>query len=79
MKAIKQFWEESEAGWGSRPDGYSLHLTEKDRKAYIQKYWDSMPDKVPAEYSRPIQFVEIDIDEETEEKLKRSTNGLSYA
>ena len=50
---IVQKWEESERGWGCRPDGYSLHLSEEDRTAYIQKYWKQMPDKTPDEYSRP--------------------------
>lgn len=46
-------WTESEAGWGCRPDGASLHLTQDDVQKYIKKYWDGMPDKVPHEYSRP--------------------------
>lgn len=48
-----QKWEESEAGWGTRPDGYSLHLSDEDRRAFIQAYWDRMPAEVPEEYSRP--------------------------
>lgn len=51
--AIVQKWEESEHGWGVRPDGYSLHLTDADRLAYIESYWAGMPDSAPAEYSRP--------------------------
>ncbi len=50
---VVQKWEESEAGWGTRPDGYSLHRTEEDRLAFVTAYWDSMPDRPPAEYSRP--------------------------
>jgi len=53
-KVVVQKWEESERGWGVRPDGYSIHLTDADRHAYINKYWDSMPKSfVPDEYSRP--------------------------
>jgi hypothetical protein len=48
-----QLWEESEAGWGVRPDGASLHLNESDSLIYVKEYWDKMPDTVPAEYSRP--------------------------
>lgn len=51
--AICQKWEESEANWGVRSDGYSLHLGEDDRKRFVAEYWDSMPDSTPAEYSRP--------------------------
>ena len=50
---VCQKWEESEAGWGTRPDGYSLHLSDEDRRAFIQAYWDRMPDTVQEEYSRP--------------------------
>jgi hypothetical protein len=46
-------WEESERGWGQRPDGISLHKTEQDYEDYIAEYWDSMPDEVPDEYDRP--------------------------
>ena len=48
-----QKWEESERGWGCRPDGYSLHLNEADCKRYIKEYWDKMPNEAPDEYSRP--------------------------
>jgi hypothetical protein len=50
---VCQKWEESERGWGTRPDGYSLHLSFADLKIFINEYWDGMPDEVPDEYSRP--------------------------
>ncbi len=56
-KVVCQEWEESEhePGWGTtvRSDGYSLHLTEEDRLAFIKRYWDGMPKGTPSEYSRP--------------------------
>lgn len=53
--AICQLWEESERGWGCRPDGFSLHLTDEDRLKYIKEYWDRQPDgPAPDEYSRPL-------------------------
>lgn len=52
-KVLCQKWEESEIGWGTRPDGYSLHLSKESLKSYIKEYWDSMPDETPEEYSRP--------------------------
>lgn len=51
---IVQLWEESERGWGVRPDGYSLHLTEADRVLFVSTQRASLPDAVPDEYSRPI-------------------------
>lgn len=58
---VVQKWEESEAGWGTRPDGYSIHLTEEDRAAYCKKFakWQQDyfkkeygDDRVPPEYDR---------------------------
>lgn len=49
---IGQNWTESERGWGTRPDGYTLHFAESCRLAFIKEYWDGMPDEVPDEYSR---------------------------
>jgi hypothetical protein len=76
-KVIVQKWEESERGWGTRPDGYSLHLTEEDRVLYIKKYWNSMPDKAPAEYSRPDGTPYVaSVDEATFAKVKASECGV---
>lgn len=48
-----QSWEESEAGWGTRPDGFSLHKSQADCKDYIQQYWARQPrGPAPHEYSR---------------------------
>ena len=50
---VVQSWDESEAGWGVRSDGYSVHLTEEDRKQYCKEYWDRQPKgPVPHEYFR---------------------------
>ncbi len=51
--AYCQLWEESERGWGQRPDGFSLHASEEAAKRYIKAYWDEMPKEVPDEYERP--------------------------
>ena len=62
---IAQRWEESERGWGVRPDGYSLHRTEEDLKAFIKAHWDSLPDDPPDCYSRPSgAFFTIQLTEE---------------
>lgn len=51
---VVQEWVESEAGWGTSFDGYSIHETSEDRDAYVKDYWDSMPDgSAPSVYSRP--------------------------
>jgi len=48
-----QKWEESERGWGVRPDGYSLHIDDVQYKLFIAAYWATMPKDAPDEYSRP--------------------------
>jgi len=50
---IVQKWEESERGWGTRPDGYSIHKTLDDLDGYVRDYWAHMPGRAPDEYSRP--------------------------
>ena len=78
-EVICQKWEESERGWGTRPDGYSLHLTDEDRKAYIQGYWAGMPDSTPDEYSRPDGTpYRCEVDRETFEKVKASKHGVRF-
>lgn len=77
-EVVVQKWEESERGWGTRPDGYSLHLADADRKAFIKEYWDRMPDAAPDEYSRPDGTpYKAEVDAETYAKVKASKNGIS--
>ncbi|MEY2665200.1 MAG: hypothetical protein RLZZ480_305 [Candidatus Parcubacteria bacterium] len=76
---VRQDWLESERGWGIRPDGYSLHLTESNRQQFVREYWDRMPDEVPDEYSRPSgePFL-VDVDEATYLAVKASKNGTRH-
>ncbi len=46
-------WEESESGWGVRPDGFSFHQSSEDATQYIKDYWARQPKEVQYEYSRP--------------------------
>lgn len=74
---IVQKWEESELDWGTRPDGYSLHLTEPDRLAFIQEYWDGMPAETPEEYSRPDGTAYLaEVSREIHDRVKASQNGI---
>jgi hypothetical protein len=51
---IAQDWEESERGWGTRPDGFTLHLTAEACKAYVKDYYLKYNNKAvtPDEYTR---------------------------
>lgn len=72
-----QLWEESERGWGVRPDGYSLHLSENDRQDYINAYWERMPKSVPDEYERPgCNPYWAEVPEEVFNKVKASQYGI---
>lgn len=75
----KLYWEESERGWGVRPDGYSLHLTHEDACKFVDEYWATMPDgPAPDVYERPASTttVEVLVDDETFELVKRSGSGI---
>lgn len=79
-------WEESEEGWGIRPDGWSVHKTEDDCKRYVKEYWDGMPSRgpngeVPYEYSREgskpyVALVNDHIFELLEDNAKRGKAGV---
>jgi hypothetical protein len=72
-------WEESELDWGIRPDGYTLHLNDQTRQAYIEDYWSNMPPAAPDTYSRPAgsPFL-IDVDEETYRKLEENNGSYPF-
>ena len=77
--AICQKWEESERGWGTRPDGFSLHLSFESLKRYIKRYWDSMPDYAPDEYSRPNgEPYPVGVSDEIFSELETSEDGIRY-
>lgn len=75
---ICQAWEESERGWGVRPDGYTLHLHEEDRKKFVAWYYRTYNNKsyVPEEYTRtsgtPFTVV---VDKKTYDKVKENSKA----
>lgn len=77
LEAICQDWEESERGWGTRPDGCSLHLTIEDRNLFVKNYWDLMPREVPDEYERPEgNPFRIEVSRKLYNQIKKSDEGL---
>jgi hypothetical protein len=73
-KVILQIWEESERGWGTRPDGCSMHIDLKERKNYIQSIYDSRKSdtSVPNEYERIVgEGVEAFIEDSLFELVKK--------
>ena len=54
-KVYLQIWEESERGWGVRPDGCSIHLTLSNRNEYVSEiYGGRRLGNVPDEYERVV-------------------------
>jgi len=52
-RVLLQFWEESERGWGVRPDGASFHLDMSAYQDYIKKIYDGRDENnIPDEYDR---------------------------
>jgi hypothetical protein len=76
-EAIYVSWEESEQGWGTRPDGCSLHISEKQYQSYLKSYWAGMPSKVPHEYSRPAgEPVKVQVSKNLYQQIQKSKRGL---
>jgi hypothetical protein len=79
---VVQKWEESERGWGCRPDGYTMHLTEADRAAYCKEFWDRERKRnksgvTPDEYSRECGSpYAASVDTKTYAAIKASKNGI---
>ena len=69
--AICQTWTESERGWGTRPDGHTLHLTLSDRDEWVRDHNARLPDETPDCYSRAAGTPYlVDIDANTFESLR---------
>ena len=64
-KCVFQLWEESERGFGTRPDGCSIHIDSDNRNNYIKSIYDSRKDEVPNIYDKIIgSELEAFIDDE---------------
>ncbi|PIO00317.1 hypothetical protein COT72_01270 [archaeon CG10_big_fil_rev_8_21_14_0_10_43_11] len=73
-----QSWIESERGWGTRPDGWSFHLSRADYAAFVKNYWDAQPDETPDEYSRPAEkeLVVAQVTPDLYARVKKNEHGL---
>ena len=72
-------WEESERGWGTRPDGFSLHKSKADCKDYVAEYWNKLPNKVQDEYERPIDGIApyfVKTTQKLYDEVIKSKNGI---
>lgn len=75
--AVCQKWDEVERDWGTRPDGYSLHLSCADLTIFRLDYEDGLEDEDPDEYSTPDgePYVCL-IDEKIFSEIRKSEHGI---
>lgn len=82
MNVVVQSWTESEAGWGMRPDGVSVHRSDAARRAYIYEETKNYTGPVPHEYSFPDgnpYMVEADVPADVvHELLKTEVYGVRF-
>lgn len=77
-----QEWEESERGWGVRPDGYTIHLKQQDIQSFLADMRAREAARgvtgVPDEYSRPSgePFEALIEDAELIARVKKAAFGL---
>ncbi|NCQ51521.1 hypothetical protein GW796_06425 [archaeon] len=79
-------WEESERGWGTRPDGFSFHRSVEEAEEYLKDFISKQPKEVPDEYSRPVGKAKLmEVSEDLHEFVMQSgsvwlvpNNPLAY-
>lgn len=70
-------WTESERGWGTRPDGISIHKSKEDYQIYMEKFCKEQSSEVPDEYSRADSKLRVaNISDRLYEKMTLSKNGI---
>jgi len=78
---VLETWTESEQGWGTRPDGVTIHLNEDDYKKFVENYWEREKartgGKTPYEYTRNDQSPRtVFVSDSVYKKLKKKKNNF---
>lgn len=71
-----QNWEESERGWGVRPDGFTVHTSKQQHIKYVAWYNETFNNQVlvPAEYTRVSGVpIEVEVDDDLFDKIHQAT------
>ncbi len=79
--AILETWTESEAGWGQRPDGCSIHIDKESYKGFVENHWKKLKEyygeSTPHEYDRPDNNLQVvKVSDELFTKIGESEFGL---
>ena len=77
-KVYLQYWEESERGWGIRPDGCSLHMNPQNHKEFVSKIYEGRdPNNVPDEYERICgPLIQVEVKDSLYDKLEKNKGNL---
>ena len=77
---VCQKWEESERGWGVRPDGFSLHVDQTELSRYLREYTKDRTGPAPDEYDRPCGKPYLCVvDDETFERIQEKKSERSFS
>lgn len=71
-----QNWEESERGYGTRPDGFTIHVDRKQRDEYVDWYYKTFNNSsyAPNSYTRIDGLpIEIEVSEELYDLIDKAT------
>jgi hypothetical protein len=71
-----QNWEERERGWGSRPDGFTIHVDKEQLDKYVAWYHKTFNNKsaAPDEYTTTDGSpIEIEVSDELYAKIKTAS------
>lgn len=73
-----QNWEESERGWGVRPDGFTVHISKDQLFGYVAWYNKAFNNlsEAPDEYTRVSGApIEVEVTEELFDKIKKEAQA----
>lgn len=71
-----QNWEESERGWGTRPDGFTVHISKEQWHTYVDWYNTTFNSEktIPDEYTRVCgKPREVQVSDELYARLEKET------
>ena len=74
-KVVIQNWEESERGWGTRPDGFTIHIDKDQHAKYVAWYYKTFNNKssAPDEYTRVCgDPIEVEVSDELYDRIQKA-------
>lgn len=78
---LVQNWEESERGWGVRPDGFTVHVSRVQRDKYVKWYNETYNNlsEAPDEYTRVSgDPIEVEVSDALFEKIRQAAEKTGH-